>query len=90
MATVRREPDGKTGSDLLNVLADFAGHLVPDFQSQRLGLDLPSLLESGGTRSVYECVNNDPCLTGHFPPAADQSLRAFPVSRVLRKRDKCA
>jgi hypothetical protein len=74
---------------LPDVLANFAGRLVPDFQSPRPGLDLPSPVESSGTFGICERVNNDARLTVHFASATDESLRASPASRLLRKRDKC-
>jgi len=73
---------------LLVVLADFAGPVVQDFQSQRACLDLPPHLENSSTRGISERVNKDACLTFHFASAGDESLRAFSVSRMLRKCDK--
>jgi hypothetical protein len=47
-------------------------------------------VESSSARGVSERVNKNAGLPFHLASAADQPLRASPVSRVLRQRDKCA
>jgi hypothetical protein len=73
---------------LLVVLEDFVGRSVQDFQSERLGFDLPSHLESSRTGGISKRVYYNSCLTFHFAPTGNESRRAPSGSRLLRESDQ--